>query len=68
MRYATIIGVVLGLTVLALAPVRGSDLPANTSHRTHIVKAKHKPADPPAQRVCDWIGPGGRAVYRCHTF
>jgi hypothetical protein len=32
-------------------------------HRAHAVRAVKIITTP--QRVCDWIGPGGRAVYRC---
>jgi len=66
MRYTTIIGIAVSLILAALAPTQASDLHAK-SHRTHVAGAKQKPVDPPMQHVCDWIGPGGRAIYRCHS-
>jgi len=65
-RHTTIIGIALSLILAALAPTQASDLHAK-SHRTHFAKAKQKPVDAPMQQVCDWIGPGGRAIYRCHS-
>jgi hypothetical protein len=32
-------------------------------HHVHVVKAAQ--SDKAPRRVCDWIGPGARAVYRC---
>lgn len=31
----------------------------------HVRVARVVQDDPPLQRSCDWLGPGGRALYRC---
>jgi hypothetical protein len=62
MRKATSFSVALGMVILFVAPSQAAYHKVS-HHRSHTVKS-----DPPAQhRVCDWIGPGGRAVYRCTT-
>jgi hypothetical protein len=56
--------VALGITVAFVAPSQAAYHHTKARyHHSSIVKT-----DPPAShRVCDWIGPGGRAVYRCTT-
>jgi hypothetical protein len=51
--------IALGMITAAVAPTEAA-----------VHKAKvHRPliAAPAPQRVCDWVGPGGRAIYRCTT-
>jgi hypothetical protein len=51
------------VAVLAFAmAVAAPTYAATHKHKLRLIPAK---ADPPPHRVCDWIGPGGRAVYRC---
>jgi hypothetical protein len=55
--------------VLGVATLFGIATPSHAS--TPLAKARHRHVrvvavpDPPPHRVCDWIGPGARAVYRC---
>jgi hypothetical protein len=64
MRKAASFWAALGITLLVAAPSQAA---------YHHMKIRHHHSsvvqnDPPtAHRVCDWIGPGGRAVYRCTT-
>jgi hypothetical protein len=64
MRKAAFFWIALGMTVAVAAPSQAA---------YHHLKARHShgsvaKSDPPApHRACDWIGPGGRAVYRCTT-
>jgi hypothetical protein len=48
-----------GLAVAVAAPTYA----ARHKHKHRIVQVQH--TDPAPHRVCDWVGPGGRAVYRC---
>jgi hypothetical protein len=54
--------VALGITLIIVAPSQAA---------YHHLKVRHHlgaiaKSDPPApHRVCDWVGPGGRAIYRC---
>lgn len=71
MRQATSIVIVSGLISLALVPAQAADVKIKASWDAGVAKAYgHARAirrdDPPPQRVCDWMGPGGRAVYRCN--
>jgi hypothetical protein len=66
MRYTMITGIGLSLILAGLPPAQASDLHAKKSHNAHLIRAKQKTVDPPIQQ-CDWIGPGGRAIYRCHS-
>jgi hypothetical protein len=59
MRRATFLLAALGATVAVIAPSQAAYHKAKIRH--HLVR-NEKPAP---QRVCDWVGPGGRAVYRC---
>jgi hypothetical protein len=38
---------------------------ARVSKPRHARVARVVQNDPPPQRACDWLGPGGRALYRC---
>jgi hypothetical protein len=58
MLRATFVLVALGLTVAAVAPSQAAYHRVKTRHLVHVVT-------PAPVRVCDWVGPGGRAVYRC---
>jgi len=71
MRQATSVIIVSGLILFAFVPAQGADLKIKPSQDVVIAKAHgHTGAlrrdDPPPQRMCDWMGPGGRAVYRCN--
>jgi len=64
------VGFVLSMTVFAGVPTQAADLDVSASRHAGFVKAPpqilvvaQKNASP--QGTCDWIGPGGRAVYRC---
>ena len=69
MRPTTSIIVVLSAALFALAATQATALEEQS--KRHALKAHHKVlhltavASTPA-RVCEWVGPGGRAVYRCH--
>lgn len=64
MRKTALFCAALGMSLLIVAPSQAA---------YHHIKVRHHhgsvvKSDPPApRRVCDWIGPGGRAVYRCTT-
>jgi hypothetical protein len=62
MRKAASISAAIGMAILVVAPSQAANHKVS-HHRSHIIKSE--PAAP--HRVCDWIGPGGRAVYRCTT-
>ena len=65
MRMTKIALIVLGVAGLNMGISQAAISKANVTHqRNHIVKAS--PVAPKLRRVCDWIGPGGRAVYRCN--
>ena len=64
------VGIVLSVAVLAGVPAQAADTAVDvsrhggaggTSQQTRIVAQKNEAP----QRTCDWVGPGGRAVYRC---
>lgn len=56
-RTLSAIGIVMSMTLLAVAPTQAGD---------EDVKApRPHPGAVKVHRHCDWIGPGGRAVYRC---
>lgn len=71
MRLTTSISIAFGMTLFAV--------PAYAVHHKTKISCEHRckveaprPAvvlkqDNAPHRVCDWIGPGGRAVYRCTT-
>jgi hypothetical protein len=56
--------VALGITLVIVAPSQAAYHHMKARHH-HSPIAKSNPPAP--HRVCDWIGPGGRAVYRCTT-
>jgi hypothetical protein len=64
-RLRLLLSIALGIvTVLGAATIgqaRAAIRKIAHHHHVRIVKA---PA-PQLRRVCDWIGPGARAVYRC---
>ena len=63
------VGMVLSVVIFASAPTQAADLDVNVSRRVGVEKATQtlivaqNGEAPP--RTCDWIGPGGRAIYRC---
>lgn len=59
MRGSTLLLVALGTAVAAVTPSQAAYHRAKIRH--HLVR--NEIAAP--RRVCDWVGPGGRAVYRC---
>jgi hypothetical protein len=73
MRRTTSIGIVLSLMLVAVAPTRAADL--GTKAGRHVKVSHHVrsgesdrqalPGVAVSPRNCDWIGPGGRAIYRC---
>jgi hypothetical protein len=68
-RTIAAIGIVMSMTFWALAPAQAvdQDVKANRQ-RVGAVKPPREILDEQLpQRACDWIGPGGRAVYRCHV-
>lgn len=69
MRRATSIIIVSGLILLAFLPAQAADLKIKVSRDFDKVYGHARAIrrdDPPPQRVCDWMGPGGRALYRCN--
>jgi len=63
-RTKLVIGIVMSMTLLAIAPAKAGDQDGKVT-RQHAKSQAND--DPPPQRNCDWIGPGGRAVYRCRA-
>jgi hypothetical protein len=59
MRRLVILWIALAMVVFVAAPTEAAVHRAKP-HRALITT-------PAPQRVCDWVGPGGRAVYRCTT-
>jgi len=66
------VSVALSLSVCAQVPTQAADLHAkvsrhvdvgvgNADQKTLIVAQKSEVP----QRTCGWLGPGGRAIYRC---
>ena len=62
-------GIVLSLTIFASVPTQTADPDVSASRHVGVIKAPRqtlvvaqKSAAP--QRTCDWVGPGGRAIYR----
>jgi hypothetical protein len=64
------VGMVLSVAIFANAPTHAADLDVNVSRRVNVEKAAQKTlivaqnGETP-QRACGWLGPGGRAIYRC---
>lgn len=64
------VGFVLIITVFASAPLQAANLDVDVSLRLGVGKAPQKTiiaaqkSESP-RRNCGWIGPGGRAIYRC---
>ncbi len=64
------VGMVLSVAIFASAPTQAADLDVNVSRHVGLAKAAQKTlivahnSETP-QRTCGWLGPGGRAVYRC---
>ena len=67
------VGMVLSVAIFASAPTQAAyltDLNVNVSRRVNVEKTAQKTlivaqnGETP-QRACGWLGPGGRAVYRC---
>jgi hypothetical protein len=61
---------VLSVAIFASAPTQAADLDVSLSRHVDIGKTPQKAfvvaqnTEVP-QRSCGWLGPGGRAVYRC---
>jgi hypothetical protein len=71
------VGIVLSVAVLAGVPAPAADTAVNVSRHGGAGKAPRQTlvaaqktlvaaqkSEAP-QRTCDWVGPGGRAIYRC---
>jgi len=63
-------GMVLSVAIFASAPTQAADLDVNVSRHVGVEKAAQKTLivahnGEALQRACGWLGPGGRAVYRC---
>ena len=64
------VGMVLSIATFASAPTQAADLDVNVSRHVGVEKAAQKTliiaqnSEAP-QRACGWVGPGGRAIYRC---
>ena len=64
------VGMVLSAAIFASAPTQAADLNVNVSRRINVEKTAQKTlivaqnGEKP-ERACGWLGPGGRAVYRC---
>jgi hypothetical protein len=54
--------IILGVTFLGVATSQAAIMKVHVKH--HHVRAALQ-IHPAPHRVCDWVGPGGRAVYRC---
>jgi len=71
MRVKISIGIALSMTFFALPAYAVHYKTKITCHHACSVTAPRPAAvvkqDNAPHRVCDWIGPGGRAVYRCTT-
>jgi hypothetical protein len=67
---AVSVGMVLSVAIFASAPTQAADLDVSLSRHVDIGKTPQKAfvvaqnTEVP-QRSCGWLGPGGRAVYRC---
>jgi len=61
MRLATSIYIVLNMVVFGFSASQAAIHKTKVKH--HYVGAQQ--VNPAPHRVCDWIGPGARAVYRC---
>jgi hypothetical protein len=66
MRTAAPICLILGTMFFSAADSYADASSVRTNYeRTRAVNAAETMAAP--RQVCDWVGPGGRAVYRCNT-
>jgi hypothetical protein len=65
LRTISAIGIVLSLILLAAVPAQAADLETKVSR--HVVKTSRHALAVGAmpQPICSWVGPGGRAIYRC---
>ncbi len=64
---AILVGMVLSFAIFASAPTQAADLNVNVSRRAKaaqktLIVAQNGEVP---QQLCGWVGPGGRAVYRC---
>jgi hypothetical protein len=63
-------GILLSVIVFTTVPTQVADLAANVSRHDGVGNAPDKTllvaqiSNAP-QRTCDWVGPGGRSIYRC---
>jgi hypothetical protein len=64
MRKAASFCAALGVALILAAPTQAAYHHMKIRHH-HVAVVKSNPSA--LHRVCDWIGPGGRAVYRCTT-
>jgi hypothetical protein len=60
MRRSVSIYLALGMIVAAVAPTKAAVHSGKTHHPVSATQ-------PGPQRVCDWVGIGGRSIYRCTT-
>jgi hypothetical protein len=69
LRTPSAIGVVLSLTFFAAAPAQAADPNTEVGKRPGVKPHRHALASAPhnavPQRICSWVGPGGRAIYVC---
>jgi len=61
---------VLSVAIFASAPTQAAELDVNVNRRVGVERAAQKTLivaqnGEAAQPVCGWVGPGGRAIYRC---
>jgi hypothetical protein len=68
MLRAISVGIVLSVTLAPLVPTQAADPNVNVSRHAGVGKAPDRTlvvaqkSEAP-QRTCDWVGPGGRAIY-----
>jgi len=62
MRKSLSIFAALAIACVAMAPAQAAYHNAKSRHHVRVARKSDSP-----QRVCDWVGPGGRAIYRCTT-
>jgi hypothetical protein len=56
--------IVIGVTFLGITTSQAAIGKVHANHH-HVRVVKALQTKPAPRRFCDWIGPGGRAVYRC---
>jgi hypothetical protein len=56
--------IILSVTFFGAATSQAAIQEVHVKHH-HVPVVKTLRIDAAPRRVCDWIGPGGRAIYRC---